>query len=48
VIRDDGQLIASLTVPANLTLLAALDSEVWGVETDAYDVPSVVRFRLQR
>jgi 6-bladed beta-propeller len=48
VIRNDGRLIASVTVPADLTLMAAVDSAVWAVETDPYGVPTVARYRLKR
>lgn len=48
IIRADGELGARLSVPSNTTLMAALGTYVWGVETDENDVPSIVRFRLQR
>jgi hypothetical protein len=48
VIDDDGELEATLTVAASVTLMAVTDSHAWGVETDALDVPMVVRYRIQR
>jgi 6-bladed beta-propeller len=48
VISKDGTLVASVTVPANVVLLAATDTQAWGVETDEYDVPTVVRYRIVR
>jgi hypothetical protein len=48
VLDKDGRLVAALTVPANLTLMAATTSKTWGVEKDEYDVPTVVRYSIQR
>lgn len=48
VIGKDGALLAAVTVPANLTLMAVTDSEAWGVEKDQYDVPTVIRYRINR
>lgn len=45
VISATGNLIASLATPKNLTLLAARGQNVWGVERDENDVPTIVKFR---
>jgi hypothetical protein len=46
IVDQVGDLVATLTVPANLTLMAATSSEVWGVLKDEYDVPSVIRYDI--
>jgi hypothetical protein len=48
VVGKDGTLVASVTVPANVVLVAAADSEAWGVKTDLYDVPTVIRYHIVR
>lgn len=48
ILGIDGTLLATVSVPSNLTLMAATDSVVWGIETDEYDVPTVVRYRIER
>jgi hypothetical protein len=48
VVAKDGTLVASVTVPANVDLMAATDTQAWGVETDEYDVPTVIRYRIVR
>jgi hypothetical protein len=48
VIGRDGRLIATVAGPPELTLMAATASEAWGVRKDEYDVPTVVRYRIQR
>jgi len=46
VIAPNGNLVATLTLPRNVTLRAVVGDTVWGVETDADDVPSIVRYRI--
>lgn len=46
VIAANGRGLATLTVPATTTLLAGTSSEIWGVERDEYDVPTVVRYAI--
>jgi hypothetical protein len=48
VIDENGELKAMLTVAASVTLMAVTNSHAWGVEKDAFDVPTVVRYRIQR
>ena len=46
IVDQSGELAAMLIVPANLMLMAAASSEVWGVQKDEYDVPSVIRYDI--
>lgn len=46
VFAADGRLAAEVTAPGGIELKAADRSVVWGIETDAVDVPYLVRFRL--
>ena len=48
VIAPGGAVIAALSVPANVKLMAASDRHAWGVELDVFDVPTIVRFRIQK
>jgi len=48
VIAKDGSLVATVIVPSNLSLMAATATEVWGVAKDQYDVPTVIRYRINR
>lgn len=43
-----GTAIATLNVPSNTQLHAVVGDQVWGVELDADDVPTVVRYRIRR
>ena len=47
VLHTNGNFAAQLSVPSNVTLRAARDNYVWGVELDENDVPTVVRYRIQ-
>jgi hypothetical protein len=42
----DGRLVAIFSAPIRIQLLAAGGDAVWGVETDQFDVPYLVRFDL--
>lgn len=48
VLRPDGEIAGHVQVPHNATVHLASDSFIWTVELDALDVPSVVRYVLQR
>lgn len=47
VFDGTGQQIARVTTPPGLRIEAASRSTVWAVETDALDVPYVVRYRVE-
>jgi hypothetical protein len=47
VLDQNGNFVAQLSVPSNVTLRAARDNHVWGVELDENDVPTVVRYRVK-
>jgi len=42
----DGVPVARIEVPRNLGLRTYDGEHLWGVETDEYDVPYVVRLRI--
>jgi hypothetical protein len=44
----NGALVATVAVPATVTLHAVTGDIAWGVELDADDVPTVVRYRIRR
>jgi hypothetical protein len=46
VLDARGNLVAALSVPANVTLLAVQLNTVWGIETDVDGVNAVVRYRV--
>lgn len=48
VLGGDGQLLAELRAPSDLEVQQVQGTHVWGVMTDALDVPYVYRFRIQR
>jgi hypothetical protein len=48
IIDNTGALRSMVTVPANVTLMAVSDSNVWGVVRDEFDVPSVIRYQISR
>jgi hypothetical protein len=48
VLGPDGSVLAFAALPAALTLFQANGERLWGVEHDEFDVPYVVRYRLQR
>lgn len=48
VIGADGSLLARVAVPSHVTLMAAAASYAWGVQKDEYDVPTVIRYRIER
>lgn len=48
VLDPEGALSARATGPSGLQILTIRDSLVWGVELDENDVPSVVRYRIER
>jgi hypothetical protein len=48
VIGPAGDVIAALSLPAGITLKAAGEHHVWGVETNELDVPTIVRLRIQK
>jgi 6-bladed beta-propeller protein len=48
VVGNNGRVIGTLSVPANVKLMAATGSKAWGVEYGEYDVPQVTRFAIQR
>jgi hypothetical protein len=48
VLSSNGDFIANLSVPAKFYLVAASTVYAWGVQTDDFDVPSIVRFRIQK
>lgn len=48
VLDSAGNTRARVTGPLGLQILAADADRVWGVELDAYDVPSIVRYRIVR
>lgn len=46
ILDTDGEVLARLTVPSSLRILAAERHRVWGVEADELDVPYLVRHRI--
>ncbi len=46
VFEPDGTFLGRVDLPAGVRLEAVGVDAVWGVELDAFDVPSVVRYRL--
>jgi hypothetical protein len=48
VLDQTAELIATVTVPERVSLLAAEENTVWGVYTDALDVQYAVRFDIVR
>ena len=46
VLDARGNPIASVRLPANVMVLAADLTTVWGIETDADDLNSIVRYKL--
>ncbi len=48
VVSADGSLLGSATVASNISIAAANREQVWGIRSDADDVPSIVRFRILR
>ena len=48
VLDARGHIIANLTVPARVTLMAVTKTNAWGIEKDEFDVPTVVRYRIDR
>jgi hypothetical protein len=48
VLAKDGRLVATVTVPSSLTLMAVTESKAWAVENDEFDVPIVVRYSIHR
>jgi hypothetical protein len=48
VFESDGRFLGSLRAPAAFTWMAARGDHVWGVARDEFDVPYVVRLRIER
>lgn len=48
VFNTEGYVIAQLTVPSKLEILAAERGTVWGVMEDDLEVPYVVRYRVKQ
>jgi hypothetical protein len=48
VIGESGDLVASVSIPRNVTVKAVAGSAVWVVETDLDDVPHVVKYTIMR
>ncbi|WP_461412694.1 hypothetical protein [Gemmatimonas sp.] len=48
VLNRQGVLIGSIVLPRTTSVMEANGAHVWGVETDADDVPRVVRFSVRR
>lgn len=46
VLDRAGSLVARMKTPAKLVLKNASSTNVWGIETDEFDVQSIVRFRI--
>lgn len=46
ILDKNGNYIAQLAVPSNVTLRAARNNNVWGVELDEDGVPTVVRYAI--
>jgi hypothetical protein len=46
VFSNSGEAIGFVTTPANFTIRVASRSTVWGVETDADDLQSIVAYRI--
>lgn len=46
VLGPDGDILASVAAPPGLRILQAQRDMVWGVESDALEVPYVVRYRV--
>jgi hypothetical protein len=46
VFSAKGDRIGAFSLPQNVTLMAAEKGTVWGIELDADDVPSIVRYKL--
>ncbi len=47
IVGDRGRVEATVSVPSRIRLSAADEANVWGVELDSDDVPSLVRFRIR-
>jgi hypothetical protein len=48
ILDPDGLPFARADGPAALQIMAVAGDQLWGVELDDYDVPSVVRYRITR
>lgn len=48
VVGPDGGIAGALSLAPNVRPLAVIGSQVWGVELDDADVPTLVRWRLQK
>jgi hypothetical protein len=46
VLGPDGGILASVAAPPGLRILQAQRDMVWGVESDEFDVPYIVRYRV--
>ena len=46
VLDPDGRRIADVTVPGTLRVFSITSTEVWGVRTDAMEVPYVVSYKI--
>ena len=48
IIDKQGRRVGQVNLPTSVTLMAAAESMVWAVRRDEFDVPTVVRYRIQR
>jgi hypothetical protein len=48
VVGPDGAVAASLTLAPNVRPMTVIGDQVWGVELDDADVPTLVRWRLRK
>lgn len=44
ILTPEGNVVGTVTLPANLSIMDAELGRVWGVETDELDVPYIVRY----